>query len=493
MLKTAFVWMLNCTVQASIVLVYIMLFRLVVRRASRKWCYLLWLPAALRLVCTWTPFFLRWHGSPLPRIDFFQTQMTPSGMKLIGAMNATARGDAMTRVDFLSSDAVNITLFTALSLIWLAGMAAFAIKGIMDYRHLRTRLEGARQIDGGLYPVYSCVSVSAPFSMGILHKRVYVPENLDARYLRAVIAHEHTHLSRHDPLWKLIAYALRCIHWMNPLMHIACRLWGSDMEYTCDERVLKWMGDDMRAEYCKALLNVQGELNPLPCPVAFCEGGLKGRIKNLLKKRRLKALWGFLAVLIVFNVYRIGLTRSFGLESCRLKVDEDIHQRLVCTLDRMASDPLNANASGYFSYETEPSGTLSRSIIRDDDVRMRWIGAMLHYDDQGWWYLYAPTDGKQQQGCIIALLYQDELPVEPSGFDPRRETGQVVYLDDYTEDLSDLIHGFHYDYTYCWQYHCQTELAEIFAVIYTNSGIDPNPVYTELENMMDHVLSAYET
>ena len=96
MLKTAFVWMLNCTLCASVVLLYIMLFRLVVRRSSRRWCYLLWIPAAFRLLCSRTPFFLRWRWSLLPRADFFHTEAGSAGTLLYGAMNYTAHGDALT-------------------------------------------------------------------------------------------------------------------------------------------------------------------------------------------------------------------------------------------------------------------------------------------------------------------------------------------------------------------------------------------------------------
>ncbi len=36
MLETAFLWMLNCTLRGSLLLLYIMAFRLLVRKSSRK-------------------------------------------------------------------------------------------------------------------------------------------------------------------------------------------------------------------------------------------------------------------------------------------------------------------------------------------------------------------------------------------------------------------------------------------------------------------------
>ena len=488
MLKTAFVWMLNCTLCASVVLLYIMLFRLVVRRSSRRWCYLLWIPAAFRLLCSRTPFFLRWRWSLLPRADFFHTEAGSAGTLLYGAMNYTAHGDALTHVYPAVSEQVNAALLTALSLVWLLGMAAFALKGVREYRRLNRSLSGAKLIEGGLYPVYSCPSLTAPFAMGILHKRVYVPDGLNENELSMVTAHEHTHLSRHDPLWKLFAYALKCVHWMNPLVHLACRLWGADMEYTCDERVFKWISRDLKAEYCRALLSVRQGVRPMPCPVAFSEGGVKGRIKNLLSPRRHRALWGILAALIVFNVYRIGFTSSFGFTACRLRADEGIRQRLEYVLDVLADDPANANASGYFSVVYPPDGDGRGRVLTDDQALMAWLGVLGDTNSIGW-YLAANTDDSAGKGAVIVRLFNSAAPVDPEGIDPRRDTGKILYLRDFTPDLLDRIWNLVHDWVYLWQYHYQTERAEVFVVLYNDGIFDSNPVYTVLGDMMDRVLS----
>ena len=63
--------------------------------------------------------------------------------------------------------------------------------------------------------------MTAPFTLGILRPRVYLPDDLQGTARRAVLLHEQTHIRRRDPLVKPLFYAVVCLHWFNPL---ACRL-----------------------------------------------------------------------------------------------------------------------------------------------------------------------------------------------------------------------------------------------------------------------------
>ena len=484
MLRTAFVWMLNCNLQSSIIIIYIMLFRLVVRKAQRKWCVWLWLPVVYRLICTWTPSFLRWHYSPLPRADSFQTAVTNAGVILYGAFNYTVHGDALTRIDFPISDGLNARLFTIISIIWLVGVIAFAAKGYIDYRRLKARLTGAVRIEDGAYPVYQCASISASFSMGIIHRRVYIPEGMEEQARNMAIAHEHTHLERRDPLWKLIAYTLKCVHWMNPLVHAAYRLWGIDMEHSCDERVVLWTGSEAKTDYCKTLTDMSIGQRPISCPVAFSEGGDKGRIKYLTKPRRLRALWIILAVVIMLNVYRIGLTSGFGIERAKLKMDPQIRARLEYTLDILSDDPENANASGYFEFTQDPDAIKLPGIISDDQVPYSFFIALGEQNTVGW-YLSTDEVGDGCKGALIVRLFSTEVPADKRSIDPRKDTGWVVYLEDMSRSSTDDV--------YFWQYHYQTEEAEVFVAFSSPGGVEPIPVITVLNKMMDRVDTGINT
>ena len=83
MLETAFLWMLNGTLRGSLLLLYIMAFRLLVRKSSRKWCYILWGLGWFRLLCPWTPAFLRYRSALLPRLDWFQKELLTGERRML--------------------------------------------------------------------------------------------------------------------------------------------------------------------------------------------------------------------------------------------------------------------------------------------------------------------------------------------------------------------------------------------------------------------------
>ena len=346
MLETAFLWMLNCTLRGSLLLVYIMAFRLLVRKSSRKWCYILWGVGWFRLLCPWTPSFMRFRSALLPRVDWFQKELL-TGETADVVLKATSRGDVLTvyRLPVSGWHMADI-LFIAAAL-WAAGMAVLLTTGIVNYLRLRSRLRKAEPIQEGTYPVYRCVAVSAPFSMGVFRKRVYLPMNLSPEEEEMVIAHEQTHLSRNDPFWKLVVSLIRVIHWMNPLVWLAFRLWGADMEYTCDERVFQWMDKEKKPEYCRALATVS-QKPYASCPVAFAEGGVKGRIKNLLKPRKHKILWGLLAGYLILDLFALGMTEALGAETAAKKIDPALFSRLETVLQWMRENPERVGETGWF-------------------------------------------------------------------------------------------------------------------------------------------------
>ncbi len=62
------------------------------------------------------------------------------------------------------------------------------------------------------------------------------------------------------------------------------------MEMSCDEAVLKKLGEGVRADYSASLLRfAAGRRSVLAVPLAFGESGIKGRSNNLLRWRRPRA------------------------------------------------------------------------------------------------------------------------------------------------------------------------------------------------------------
>ena len=77
-----------------------------------------------------------------------------------------------------------------------------------------------------------------------------------------------------------------------------------DMEMSCDEAVMKQMKDDIRAEYCTALLNltVPKTIFHGP-PLAFGEGNTKSRVKNVMRYKKACGICGLHSVCPVNCLY----------------------------------------------------------------------------------------------------------------------------------------------------------------------------------------------
>lgn len=127
--------------------------------------------------------------------------------------------------------------------------------------------------------------------------------DMDKRY---VVAHEKTHIRHMDPLKKTIAFGITYLHWFNPLVWVAFHFYSKDMEMACDEETVQQLGMEHRQSYATTLLSLAtGKRLFLGAPLAFDEGNVKSRIKNIVKYKK---TWKVLSVtaLAVIVVLAVG-------------------------------------------------------------------------------------------------------------------------------------------------------------------------------------------
>jgi len=73
------------------------------------------------------------------------------------------------------------------------------------------------------------------------------------------LIHEQTHINRKDYIIKILAFLISSVHWFNPLVWLAFVLMSTDMELSCDEKVLKIMGENIKKPYANSLLSLATE------------------------------------------------------------------------------------------------------------------------------------------------------------------------------------------------------------------------------------------
>ena len=180
-----------------------------------------------------------------------------------------------------------------LFIVWCLGSLLLAANSIHVIYSIRKKVAvSVRLYDN----VYLAQDIKTPFTLGVLRPRIYLPEGLKEKEQEYIVAHEKYHIWRKDHLVKIVAYIVLCIHWFNPLVWYAFFAAGKDMEMSCDEAVMRKAPEDIRAEYSASLLNLATGREVLAmAPLAFGEGNVKGRIKNVLSYKKMATWVGVLA------------------------------------------------------------------------------------------------------------------------------------------------------------------------------------------------------
>ncbi|MBR6554249.1 MAG: hypothetical protein IKT91_06550, partial [Clostridia bacterium] len=193
------------------------------------------------------------------------------------------------------------------SSLWLMGVLILLTYAVVNYVMLKKRVLVFTSDERGFR---RCEAIDTPFVLGILRPRIYLPYGLSPYGEPYIIAHEKAHIKRLDHVAKPVAYLVLAIHWFNPLVWLAFVLLCKDIEYACDEKVLKNAAADIRKEYATALLECASKRSFLAaCPIAFGEVSVKERVKKtMLYKRPL--LW-----VIVVSVLLCALVAVFFFTS----------------------------------------------------------------------------------------------------------------------------------------------------------------------------------
>ncbi len=303
-LVSAFLKILNMSITGGYIILAVLLARLILRRAPKKYSYALWAVALFRLICPVSfksvisvfalkPFDIKLKDTAL----FSQTaeivhipeniglMAQPEIQTGISAVDAAVNESLPVATPMYSANPLQIWEFFGM-LLWIMGIAALLVISSIGLWRLCRRLRTATLLEGN---VWQSENVQSPFIIGFFKPKIYIPYGLEGAALGYVLAHERAHIKRGDHVIRTLAYLVLCLHWFNPLVWLAFWLAGRDMELSCDEKVLGRMGG--RAEYSETLLSFASPRRfPAPTPLAFGESGVARRIKNALKWKRPR-LW----------------------------------------------------------------------------------------------------------------------------------------------------------------------------------------------------------
>ena len=179
--------------------------------------------------------------------------------------------------------------------LWLVGVFALLLYTVISYVRLKKKIGTAVLYKDNIFQSESVIS---PFVLGIIKPKIYLPFNMTDSDMENVVAHEQAHIKRKDHLWKPLGFLLLTIHWFNPLMWVGYIMLCKDIELACDEKVVKNLDTEQRADYSQALLSCSVNRRMIAaCPLAFGEVGVKSRIKTVLNYKK-PAFWIIIIAII---------------------------------------------------------------------------------------------------------------------------------------------------------------------------------------------------
>ena len=197
-------------------------------------------------------------------------------------------------------------------LVWVLGAAAvvlYVTVGFMRTNRLVARLfrRSGRYLESE--------RISTPFVYGIFSPKICVPSSLDVSEKDYMLLHEQIHVKNHDALIKAFAIVVLCLHWFNPLVWVAVRLCMSDLEMRCDEEVVDILGERIRKDYCLSIVNHATEDSGIR---AFTTAFAKKSISRMEIKMRIKNLINYKKVskLTTLTVLITALAATLILTSC---------------------------------------------------------------------------------------------------------------------------------------------------------------------------------
>ena len=297
-MSEVFLKIINMSISASYIVLAVLLLRLLLKKAPKWITVVLWGIVAVRLVC---PFSIESVLSLIPSSEVVSPDImmdrTPeinTGIPILNQVVNPVISGSFTPDPGTSANPLQLWIPT-FAVIWIVGMVALIIYTVISYAKVRRKIGTAVLLRDNIYQSENVVS---PFVLGIIKPKIYLPFGMNEKDMEHVVAHEMAHIRRKDHLSKPLGFLLLTLHWFNPLMWLGYVLLCRDIELACDEKVIKELDHDVRADYSQALLTCSVNRRMIAaCPLAFGEVGVKDRVKSVLNYKK-PAFWIIIAAIV---------------------------------------------------------------------------------------------------------------------------------------------------------------------------------------------------
>lgn len=292
---------LTMSLKASILILAVVIIRaLALYRLPKRTFPALWGLVLYRLLVPFSiPSRLSIYSAKMLKTAF--EGMNPS----IAAPEVAAIPDAITVPDMISPASTDTAavFLSPVEAVWLIGLAAFAVYFLASHLRRRRDYMTTLPIDREFvskwvheHPLRREVKIrqsdkiAAALTYGTWKPVVLLPKTTDwtdETKLNYILTHEYVHIRRFDIIFKWLLAAALCVHWFNPLVWVMYILSNRDIELSCDETVVRTLGEGMKSSYALTLIGLEEKrTGPTPLVNNFSKNAIEERIVSIMKMKK---------------------------------------------------------------------------------------------------------------------------------------------------------------------------------------------------------------
>ncbi|MBQ2676922.1 MAG: hypothetical protein IJF54_05955 [Clostridia bacterium] len=333
-MAAVFLKLVNMSITASWLVLAVILLRLILKKAPKFISCILWALVGVRLVLPFSfESILSLIPSSQPIPQEFITTPTPSiqsGVTYVDNVINPIIADSLAPQIGASVNPTQVLSFVA-AVVWILGMVGMITYTVISYLRIHNKVREAAPLRNN---ILICDRIDTPFILGVVSPKIYLPSSMSEADMEFVVAHEKAHLKRHDHLWKPLGFALLTVYWFNPILWVAYVLLCRDIEFACDEKVVKELGSEIKKPYSDALINCSVKKKMISaCPLAFGEVGVKDRIKSVLNYKK-PAFWIIIVAVVLSVVAAVCfLTNPLQSGISSIKVTKDLSGKSFLVID----------------------------------------------------------------------------------------------------------------------------------------------------------------
>ncbi len=268
MVTVMYVLFFNSIIISVIAMAYMYIGKVILKKYFAGFYYYSWL---VFLVGSLIPFrfnsgmFIKNNTENGENLRMMQAAASDAGNDVLTKTQTAAESGSIINSDFILGAAL---------IVWFAGFSIFFITAFRKHYKMAGTIKRweITEKDGHVLALYKraihelkinkapilmrCPCIDTPMMTGFIRPQVVLPDKKfsdDELYM--YLSHELVHYKRHDVWYKLLVIVVQSLYWFNPLIHMMAWNISRQCENSCDERVLKGMGDEDRKVYGMLILN----------------------------------------------------------------------------------------------------------------------------------------------------------------------------------------------------------------------------------------------